>query len=380
MKTIILILTALLITSSIPAQVPQKMSYQAIIRNEMDSLVRNQQVGLRISIIQGTVNGAEVYKEVYNPMPVTNMNGLITVEIGMGTPVTGTFSGIDWSDGPYFIKTETDPTGNTNYSIITTSQLLSVPYALHAKTAEVLVGDTATRSFINALMARIEAVEKHLNTGEFIDSRDGIKYKTVKIGDQIWMAENLKFLLEVGIPDILSETTAYHYVLGYDGTNTVEAKATENYNSYGVLYNWPAAMNGERQSNTNPSGVQGVCPAGWHLPSHAEWEQLIDFLGGENVAGGKLKETGTTHWLSPNTGATNESGFNAVPGGDTNLGRDLTGVYSIWWSSSWNNLSPTDYFPSLDYNSNMVQWGKYKDCCYEQDYKNFGLSVRCVKD
>ena len=382
MKTIIIILTVVLITTSIMAEVPQKMSYQAIIRNDKDSLVRNQQIGLRISILQGSVNGSEVYKEVYNPQPVTNMNGLITVEIGMGTPVTGTFSSIDWAIGPYFIKTETDPTGDSNYSIINTSQLLSVPYALHAKTAEVLIGDSATRSHIDTLMARIEAVEKHLNLSPvrnvFIDPRDGTQYKTVKIGDQIWMSENLKYLPEVsGIPEKLPETLPNYYVLDYDGTSVAEAKATENYKTYGVLYNWPAAMNGAPESNTNPSGVQGVCPVGWHFPSMPEWVQLIDYLGGEDVAAKKLMETGTTHWHSE-TDADNASGFTALPGGTLidawGLGFISNGAF--WWTSTIYRYSAIYYRFSGDGGYGFTFSG-----VYDWDTPlGSGFSVRCVMD
>jgi hypothetical protein len=120
------------------AQVPQKMSYQAVIRNSNNALVANQIVGMRMSILQGSANGTAVYVETQTP--VTNVNGLVSLEIGAGTVVSGTFSGIDWTAGPYFVQTETDPTGSTNYSITGTSQLLSVPYALHAKTAEVIIG------------------------------------------------------------------------------------------------------------------------------------------------------------------------------------------------------------------------------------------------
>lgn len=121
---------------SIFAQAPQKMSYQCVIRNASGVLVTNQSVGIRISILQGTTTGTTVYLETYNPNPQTNANGLISLEIGGGMPITGTFSTINWASGPYFLKTETDPTGGTNYTIMGTSQLLSVPYALHAKTAE----------------------------------------------------------------------------------------------------------------------------------------------------------------------------------------------------------------------------------------------------
>ncbi|MCI4442199.1 MAG: hypothetical protein JHC39_01730, partial [Lentimicrobium sp.] len=117
---------------SASAQTPQKMSYQAVIRNASNALVTNQGVGIKITILQGSAVGVEVYKELFNPNPITNNNGLVTLEIGTGLPVTGTFSAINWANGLYFIKTETDPTGGTNYTVSGTSQLLSVPYALYA--------------------------------------------------------------------------------------------------------------------------------------------------------------------------------------------------------------------------------------------------------
>jgi hypothetical protein len=135
MKKLLTILGAVLFTASVFAQAPQKMSYQAVIHNDSNVLVINTQIGMRISILRDSANGTEVYKEIYNPNPQTNANGLVTVEIGGGIPLTGTFAAIDWSAGPYFIKTETDPTGGTNYTITGTSQLLSVPYAIYADEA-----------------------------------------------------------------------------------------------------------------------------------------------------------------------------------------------------------------------------------------------------
>ena len=126
-------LAAILLTTSIFAQAPEKMSYQAVIRDAANALVANQTVGMQISILQTTVTGTAVYVETQTP--TTNINGLVSLEIGTGTPVTGTFAGIDWAAGPYFIKTETDPTGSTTYTIAGTSQLMSVPYALHAATS-----------------------------------------------------------------------------------------------------------------------------------------------------------------------------------------------------------------------------------------------------
>jgi hypothetical protein len=135
MKKISSLLTILFFIGQLLAQAPQKIGYQAIIRNESNHFVVNQPIGMRISILQGSPTGTLIYQETYSPNPQTNTNGLVTVDIGGGSATTGTFSLIDWSAGPYFLKTETDPTGGTNYTISGTSQLLSVPYAMYSKEA-----------------------------------------------------------------------------------------------------------------------------------------------------------------------------------------------------------------------------------------------------
>ena len=133
MKKFILFVFVCVLQNSLQAQVPGKMSYQAVIRNSSNTLVASQQVGMRISILQGSATGAAVYVETQTP--TTNDNGLVSIEIGGGTVVSGTFAAINWANGPYFIKTETDATGGSNYSITGISQLLSVPYALYAETS-----------------------------------------------------------------------------------------------------------------------------------------------------------------------------------------------------------------------------------------------------
>ena len=128
MKKIYSIVTGILLTASVWSQAPQKMSYQAVIRNSSNALVTSTAVGIKISVLQVVASGTAVYVETQNS--TTNANGLVSLEIGTGTAVKGTFAGINWANGPYFIKTETDPTGGTNYTIQGTSELLSVPYAL----------------------------------------------------------------------------------------------------------------------------------------------------------------------------------------------------------------------------------------------------------
>ncbi len=138
LKAFLILATFALYLEPAFGQSPEKMSYQAVIRDANDHLLTNQVVGMQVSILQGSASGTAVYVETHDP--TTNVNGLLSIEIGTGAVVSGDFSLIGWENGPYFIKTETDPTGGTNYTITGTSQLLSVPYALHAKTAETVTG------------------------------------------------------------------------------------------------------------------------------------------------------------------------------------------------------------------------------------------------
>lgn len=141
MKRLATILITLLYGSLCFGQAPEKMSYQAIIRDATNTPISSSSVGMLISILQGSTEGLPIYVELHTP--TTNTNGLISLEIGNGIIVIGEFSEIDWGNGPYYIKTETDTNGGTDYSLIGTSQLISVPYALYAKTSSCLtVGTT----------------------------------------------------------------------------------------------------------------------------------------------------------------------------------------------------------------------------------------------
>jgi len=133
MKKFFAILTMVVTAIITYSQAPQKLSYQAVIRNSSGQLVTNHAVGIRTTILQGSPSGSVVYQETFNSL--SNANGLVSIELGGGTPVSGTFAAINWASGSYYLRTETDPSGGTSYTISGTSQLISVPYALHAKNA-----------------------------------------------------------------------------------------------------------------------------------------------------------------------------------------------------------------------------------------------------
>ena len=138
MKKLFTILVVILITTSVFAQIPNLMSYQAVIRNSSGTLIANTTVGMKISILHNSQYGTPVYVEIQNPM--SNANGLVSLKLGSGAVVSGSMSGIDWSNGTYYVKTETDPLGGIAYTITGTEQLLSVPYALYAGHSKIIAG------------------------------------------------------------------------------------------------------------------------------------------------------------------------------------------------------------------------------------------------
>lgn len=197
---------------------------------------------------------------------------------------------------------------------------------------------------------------------ETVTDIDGNVYHVVKIGSQDWLVENLKvthYRNGEAIPNI-ADNAAWEASL--TGAYCDYNNNTGISNTYGRLYNWYAV-----DDNRN------IAPGGWHVATDADWTVLADFLGGEAVAGGKLKETGTTHWNSPNSGATNSSGFKALPGGHREFGGtfDYIGNAAEFWTATesseqeawckWLNFGATDVYSIVN-------------------LKNFGYSVRCVRD
>ena len=245
--------------------------------------------------------------------------------------------------------------------------------------------------------------------GEMVDTRDNHVYRTVKIGDQTWMAENLAYLPSVNKPSAtVGATVPLYFVLNYDGEDLAAAKATEEYKKYGVLYNWYGAMDQENaqggSADAVPSGVQGICPAGWHLPSKAEWQVLEDYvasqlppvkgngwyndLDGEWVFDEDCKNVwsalaGKEGWSDSNASQENPDlangprdtfGFNGIPAGQ------------CWQTGSFSLSESSATFWTTDMQTQGSGYVVLNNLQYDLEYSKFGTqpqrgySVRCLKD
>jgi uncharacterized protein (TIGR02145 family) len=206
----------------------------------------------------------------------------------------------------------------------------------------------------------------NLNYGSMTD-QEGNVYKTIVIGTQEWMAENLKTSIYRNGEPITTNLTD----IEWENTTNTQIGAWAYYNNdsqndcpYSKLYNWYAVAD-----------PRHVCPTGWHEPTDDEWTTLTDYLGGESVAGGKMKSTGSQNWLSPNTEATNESGFSGLPGGlryNDNGTFDFFGFYGYWWSSLESSTTRAWSRAMNYYIGNAYR--------YSYQFKFYGLSVRCLRD
>jgi uncharacterized protein (TIGR02145 family) len=328
----------------------------------------------------------------------TSALGLFTAQLGSSVPLAG----VNWASGNKFMQVEIDL--GQGFVDIGTQQLLSVPYALFSSSAQnaensgngfshvSLSGDTLY--FQNGEFVIIPGISvanendggtttgttihtcgapnvhnPDLTYGSMTD-QEGNVYKTIVIGTQEWMAENLNTSIYHNgdvIPTGLSNAD-------WENTINTQQGAWAYYNNdasyacpYGKLYNWYACVDARQ-----------LCPLGWHVPTDAEWSVLTSYLGGEGVAGGKMKTTGTIEaatglWYSPNTGATNSSGFSGAPGGVRSGSGGYVNIGNIgyWWSSS-------------EYVTNLA-WGRGSDyddgdALQSNDYKHVGYSVRCLRD
>jgi uncharacterized protein (TIGR02145 family) len=390
MKNLFTFILFSFIVLSALAQAPQKFSYQTVVRNASNQLLVGQTVGIKISILQGSANGSAVYAEVHTPQ--TNANGLATLEIGTGSLVSGNFANINWANGPFFVKTETDVNGGNNYTITNTSQLLSVPYALYAAKAPdqqqltvSLTGDTLYLQnggfvIIPGISSANIPVGSHTcgatnvhNPAKIygkMTDQEGNVYKTIIIGSQEWMAENLKTSTYRNGNNIPNITNSLWFSLN-NGAFCNYNNETTGECPLGKLYNWYAVVDS-----------RNLCPTGWHIPTNQEWNNLIGELDPNSntianvvqstIAGGKLKSTETNNWISPNVSANNESGFSGLGGGGRYFnGYFDIGNYGIWWSST--SVDSGSAWSRFLYHNNG-------DIAKSSNLKQDGFSVRCLRD
>jgi uncharacterized protein (TIGR02145 family) len=287
-----------------------------------------------------------VFKQTYDG----GFSGSITAEGGLTSIITGNASDVDFN---FVIKQNSPCKGTFQGSGKVTESCSKVE------------GTYSGNDCNGSMKARFSSIGIPTPdiTGTVTDI-DSTTYKTVKIGNQWWMAENLKVThYRNGDPILLvadnaewSNLTTGAYC-NYDNNEEIAA-------IYGCLYNQYATVDS-----------RNLAPAGWHIPSDDEWKTLTDFLGGDAISGGKMKETGTLHWFSPNTGATDESGFTALPAGcrEPNGIFDYLSVSTNFWSSSESTKYPTF---TVGRSLNLMNTEVY----YSAVPKQFGSSVRCVKD
>ncbi len=322
-------------------QIPNGLSYQTVLYNASGNVRANAEVSITISILQGSAAGSSIYSEAHNL--TTSGKGSINLQLGAAEPAD--FADIDWGQGPYFLKTEVDG------SWAGTVQLLSVPYALYAESSETL-----------DLLEELDVIPE--NFAGTVTDIEGNVYKTITIGTQTWMAENLRTVhfndsTPIQYPDSdiewQNETGSAVCFYGYGLPNTYTSVTC------GALYNYIAVYSDK------------LCPAGWRVPTYNEWGVLADYLGGDEVAGGKLKESGTTHWESPNEEATNEINFAALPGGYRNISGSYAAIGNLgyWWTATID-IPPEASFFGMSRNNGELYRGA-------MDVRS-GFSVRCIKE
>jgi uncharacterized protein (TIGR02145 family) len=293
---------------------------------------------------------------------------LITVSVSSIKPATVNSGGNITSDGGATITARGVCWSTTQSPTVNDSK--TTDGAGTGTFTSVITGLTATTTYYVKAYATNSAGTGYGNELSFktytdaVSDVDGNIYNTMTIGTQTWMAENLtttKYLNGdlIGTTssptlDITSESTPeYQWAYGGDHSSA---------DTYGRLYTWFVVMD-----------ARNICPAGWHVPSTSDWQVLIAYLGGEGNAGGKLKETGLVHWQSPNLGATNETGFGALPTGLRGIDGTFIEIhqYSPWWSTT--ELSPTD--------ARVWSTGYLEGTAFSlNNSKNTGYSVRCLKN
>ena len=392
-KNLILAVFCLIISAMTFAQVPQKMSYQAVVRGSDNNLVINSEVSIRISILQGSADGDAIYTETHSA--TTNANGLLTIEIGNGTS-NNDFSAINWANGPYFVKTETDVNGGNDYDIIGVSQLLSVPYAMYAQTAGnvpdvsgflteetqtladvVSVGnsanaqlkdvtdptdnqDAATKKYVDDVIAELQATIVHLSEVVRFGGHDFVDLGLPS--GTLWATCNVGAINPEDYGDYFAwgETTTketynwstYRYC---NGSNRTMTKYCSN-SSYGY--------NGFTDTLTTLEASDDAATANWgsawRMPTKEEFEELNNNC--------------TITWTTLNgvnghllTGTNGNSIFLPAAGGRHDNSIDNAGSHGDYWSSSLH-VGPDGWDFDLHPDNYGIPW----------DPRSYGRSIRPI--
>ena len=373
--TTLALLISILITSQAPALIP----YQAIARDGAGQPLIDSILNARFTIHNQSVDGPSVWQEEQTVS--TNSLGLFAAQLGNTTSLVA----VNWANGSKFLQVELDL--GSGYIEIGTQQMLSVPYALHAGSIRVHVSATGDTLYVGdgsfVIVPGISEANQtngggttgttfHTCGAENIHNADltygtmtdqeGNVYKTIVIGTQEWMAENLNTSLYRNGDTISTNLDDASWLATTSGAWAYYNNDPSYACPRGKLYNWFACTD-----------ARNLCPQGWHIPTDNDWTELTNYLGGDAIAGSKMKSSGTLYWLSSNTEADNSSGFSATSGGmrHRNGTYQLIGANGQWWSSTpfnstsaWNRL-----LISGNINAEIIA-----------SRKEYGFSVRCLRD
>ena len=370
-----IILSAFVLLSTLlSAQAPALIPYQAIARNVDGQPVVNSAVNARFTIHNETVTGESVWQEIHSTS--TGATGLINVQLGSIVSLAN----VNWSSGAKFLQMELD--FGSGFFEIGTQQMISVPYALHAENVSLEASVTGDTLFVGQDSFLIVPGVSFANNGGFQE------ITSVVIGSQEWMNRNLSVATYSDGTPIPQVTNVAQWASLTTGAWCWFANDSASYSTnYGRLYNWYAVAGIYDEASAIDSTLRKkLAPEGWHVPTDLEWDQLINFLdptanGGENasnVAGGKMKTTGTIQsgtgvWNTPNTLATNQSGFSGASGGNRGANGSFgnIGNRGYWWTIT--DTTPTNAWGrNLVFNGDEVNKFGY--------FKREGFSVRCVRD
>ena len=399
-------LLSLIITITTFAQAPQGFNYQATVRNSSGNLIASQTVEFIFNIMLDSASSTPVFSETQSVL--TDDLGQVNLVIGTGTATTGNFSSINWATGTYFLGIELKVSPSSPYVAMGTTKLLSVPYALYANSsgnpiaptpnlASVLTvnngannlqiknladptdaQDAVTKSYSETqLQVQVAQLQAQITA---LVNATAAPLPNVTIGTQIWSSTNMDVITYrdgTPIPQVTDPTAWLNLTTGawcYYNNDPANGAI------YGKLYNWYAVAGIHDAASLNDASLRKqFAPIGWHVPSDTEWSTLINYLdpnanGGDtnpNVAGGKMKEAGITHWISPNTDATNSSGFTGLPGGFSGTSTNFIGERGRWWTLTDDGAS-TAWYRFLSYNFGTA----FRN--HQNKYACF--SVRCLRD